>query len=322
MSEREVTAHETGIVPSGLDRSQAPFTSRHVMVSDSFIHYIDEGSGPPILLIHGVPVSSFVYRHLVSDLRADFRCIAPDLPGFGLSQAAPAFGYRAKDHEDVLSGLVEKLDLRNLLVMGHDWGGPLALRLAIRHRDRVNGIVLGNTWAWPNHGAARRPYFRAATSSAAGYALQASNLFTRLAIRWAGRRLHLEEGAEAAYCGQHPTRASRRANTTLIRQNGENVRGTDTYMHELEQSLPGLQDLPVLLTWGARCPIFREDDRAKFEEAFPRHTTVVVRAGAHFAMEDSPTVVAAAIRTWSTSRSPAALGPKDRQPQAGFPAPG
>jgi haloalkane dehalogenase len=307
MADREVAAHLTGSFPPLLDSCQYPFTSRHVMVSDSLIHYIDEGSGQAILLIHGVPVSSFVYRHLVSELRADFRCIAPDLPGFGLSQAAPAFGYRAGDHEDVLSELVEKLDLRDLLVMGHDWGGPLALRLAIRHRDRVNGIVLGNTWAWPNHGAARRPYFLAATSGPAEYALRASNLFTRLAIRWAGRRLRLEEGAEAAYCGQHPTRTSRRANTTLIRQNGENVRGTDTYMHDLEQSLPELQGVPVLLTWGARCPIFRGDDRAKFEAAFPRHTTVVVRAGAHFAMEDSPTVVAAAIRTWSRSRGSAAL---------------
>ncbi len=245
-----------------------------------------------------MPVSSFVYRHLIGALGSDVRCIAPDLPGFGLSQAAPGFGFRASDHEDVLSDFVERLDLRDFVVMGHDWGGPLALRLAIRHRNRVRGLIIGNTWAWPDHGAARRSYFLAATSTAAGYVLRSSTMFTRLAIRWAGRRLRVEDGMDAAYCNQHPTRASRRANSVLIRQNGENVRGTDSYMHDLEQSLPQLRELPVLLTWGARCPIFREDDRKRFESAFPRHTTVVVRGGGHFVMEDSPAIVAAAIKCW------------------------
>jgi len=100
------------------------------------------------------------------------------------------------------------------------------------------------------------------------------------------------------YCSQHPTRAPRRANSTLIQQNGENVRGTDNYMADLERSLDKIRDLPALLTWGARCPIFRNDDRERFEAAFPDHTTVVVRGGGHFVMEDSPEVVAAAIRCW------------------------
>ena len=101
------------------------------------LHYIDEGSGRPLLLCHGNPSWSFVYRKMVPLLRDKFRCVAVDLPGFGLSEPAPGFDFTPTSHSHALESVVEHLDLRDLVVVGQDWGGPTGLGVAGRQPDRI-----------------------------------------------------------------------------------------------------------------------------------------------------------------------------------------
>src|SRR5262249_51855543 len=117
-------------------------------------HYVDEGSGRPILLLHGNPTWGFLYRKIIAELRvAGFRCLAPDLLGYGLSDHPASYGYTAAEQAEVILGFIRHLDLRGMLVMGQDWGGPLSLWAAAQEPDRVRGMILGSTFGWPATGA-------------------------------------------------------------------------------------------------------------------------------------------------------------------------
>src|SRR3712207_2977573 len=94
------------------------------------LHYEDVGDGPPLLLLHGNPTSSFLYRHVIAGLRDRFRCIAPDYPGFGRSVAPPGYGFTPVEHAAVIERLVIELDLRDVTMMVQDWGGPIGFAVA------------------------------------------------------------------------------------------------------------------------------------------------------------------------------------------------
>ena len=128
-----------------------PFESRWFESSVGPLHYIDEGTGRPILLLHGNPDWGFLYRKIVSALKDDFRCIVPDYPGFGLSIHPAGYGYSSEEHAGVVGELVDELDLQDVIVMGHDWGGPIGMDIASQRADRVGGLVMGNTWYWADN---------------------------------------------------------------------------------------------------------------------------------------------------------------------------
>jgi haloalkane dehalogenase len=113
------------------------------------MHHVDEGSGPPIVLCHGNPTWSFLYREIIVALRHRFRCIAPDYFGFGLSERPSGFGYRIEEHAQVVDALVDHLGVDGYLTVGQDWGGPISMAVDTARADRVRRIVLGNTWFWP-----------------------------------------------------------------------------------------------------------------------------------------------------------------------------
>lgn len=100
-------------------------------------------------MLHGNPTWSFLYRDLIAALRDRFRCVATDYLCFALSDRPPSFGYTPAGHASVVGEVIERLDLEDLIVMGHDWGGPTGLSAAADHSGRVTGLMLGNTAFWP-----------------------------------------------------------------------------------------------------------------------------------------------------------------------------
>src|SRR6202041_682314 len=119
-----------------------PFTSRWFDSSRGRVHYIEEGDGPPLLLCHGNPTWSFLYRDIVIALRHRFRCIAPDYLGFGLSERPEGFGYRIDEHARVVGEFVDHLGLDGYLTMGQDWGGPVGMAVAVEGGGRGRGFSL------------------------------------------------------------------------------------------------------------------------------------------------------------------------------------
>src|SRR5262249_43840567 len=125
-------------------------TTRTLEVLDTFIAYRDAGSGPPIVFLHGNPTSSFVWRNVIPHFASTARCLAPDLVGMGRS-GKPDSAYRFVDHARYLDAWFAKLDLRDVVLVGYDWGGVLALDWASRHPDRGRGVVVFETFLRPMH---------------------------------------------------------------------------------------------------------------------------------------------------------------------------
>lgn len=120
-------------------RKDFPFASKYMQAKESNMHYIDEGTGDPILFIHGNPTSSYLWRNIIPHLPD--RKIALDLIGFGKSDK-PDIDYTFADHVQYVDAFIQQLDLSNITLVLHDWGGPLGLYYAMRHEERIKGIVL------------------------------------------------------------------------------------------------------------------------------------------------------------------------------------
>jgi haloalkane dehalogenase len=117
-----------------------PFKSNYVDVHGSKMHYVDEGSGDPILFLHGNPTSSYLWRNIIPHLTSQGRCIAPDLIGMGKSDK-PDLEYRFFDHVKYVEGFIEKLGLENITLVIHDWGSALGFHYAMRHENNIKGIA-------------------------------------------------------------------------------------------------------------------------------------------------------------------------------------
>lgn len=135
--------------PFEVDNSEYPFQDHWLPYRDGMIHYIDEGEGPVVVLLHGNPTWSYLYRNVIKELSGQCRLIAPDYPGFGMSKAPTGYGYTPQEHAEAVTALIKQLDLQHVVLVVQDWGGPVGLHYAVHHPDNVRGIVLMNTWAWP-----------------------------------------------------------------------------------------------------------------------------------------------------------------------------
>ncbi|MFV0373954.1 alpha/beta fold hydrolase [Microbacterium sp.] len=133
----------------GLTPGQFPFESRFVEMDGARLHYVNEGEGPVLLLIHGNPAWSFLYRHVIRDLSTGYRCIAVDLAGFGLSRPPEGFGFLPSEQAELVRAFIDELDLTAVTLVAHDWGGPIGLAALTARPDRLAAVSLGNTWAWP-----------------------------------------------------------------------------------------------------------------------------------------------------------------------------
>jgi haloalkane dehalogenase len=115
--------------------------------------HLDEGDGSPVVFMHGEPTWSFLWRNVIGPVRdAGFRCIAPDLPGFGRSDKPMDIDWYSYDrHTEATAALLEELDIRDATIVVHDWGGPIGLRAAVEHPDRIKRIVILDTGLFTGH---------------------------------------------------------------------------------------------------------------------------------------------------------------------------
>ncbi|MCW3046106.1 MAG: alpha/beta hydrolase [Solirubrobacterales bacterium] len=271
-----------------------PFESRYAEVADSLVHYIDEGSGPPLLLLHGNPTWSFLYREVVKGLRDRYRCIAVDYPGFGLSSAAPGYGYTPAEHAGVLEQFVLRLDVTGVTMMVQDWGGPIGFAVATRHPERFAAFVIGNTWAWPKSDPGTQLFSRLLGGPIGRRLIAQRNVFVERILPGGVRRRSLPDVVMDAYRGPFPTPASRRPTAVFPRE----ILGSRPFLAEIELRLPPLRDRPALIVWPTRDVAFRDRELRRWEQLFPDHRTVSLDGAGHYIQEDAPDEIVAAIRGW------------------------
>jgi haloalkane dehalogenase len=138
---------DTTTRPQWLDEKLYPSRSRFLEIEGNRIHYIDEGRGPTLVFLHGNPAWSFLYRRIITRLSPQFRCVAVDYPGFGLSSARPGYSFKPREHSTIIERFVSALDLGDIGLMVQDWGGPIGLGFARRRPDLIRALIILNTWA-------------------------------------------------------------------------------------------------------------------------------------------------------------------------------
>lgn len=235
-----------------LDRQAYPFRSRYCALPAGKLHYVDEGSGPPVVMVHGAPAWSFLYRELIQGLRGEFRCIAPDLLGFGLSEKPRDWTYRAQDQAAVLGQFLDALGLDGFALVAHDWGGPIGLAAALDRPGALRHVVLMNTWLWP---MADNPAVEQLVT------LYRSGFYRFLVRRFNASLKRLGhtpiEGAVADNTVHkqylHPLRnpAERRGLETLA----DDLLEAGDWLDGLWGRREALHSVPALLVWGLRDPV-------------------------------------------------------------------
>ncbi|HEU4422617.1 MAG TPA: alpha/beta fold hydrolase [Pilimelia sp.] len=281
--------------PAWVDADLFPFASRFVTLGGHTVHYVDEGDGPVLLMLHGNPVWSFVYRQVIAELRHDFRCVALDYPGFGLSTAAPGYSFLPAEHATVVARFIDELALSDITLVVNDWGGPIGLSVAGGQPDRFSRLVIGNTWAWPVTGDPHFEWFARLMGGPLGRLLIARfNLFVNVLVPKGHARRRLPASELNHYRAPFPTPASRRPTSVFPRQ----ITHARDWLAGVERGLDRLTGHPVLLLWGDRDIAFRATERERFVSHFPAATTVPLPGAGHFVASDAPAEVVDAIRAW------------------------
>jgi pimeloyl-ACP methyl ester carboxylesterase len=279
------TLEISGTRPEWLNPQLYPFAPHYLPVPAGRLHYLDEGEGSPVVMVHGTPAWSFLYRHWIRELSPSHRCIVPDHLGFGLSDKPAGFAYTPAAHADNLTRLLEHLQLDNITLVVHDFGGPIGLAFALRHPERIRRVVVLNSWLWNLSG---EKTFR-----------RASSLFSS----WLGRLLYTRFNFSAKvllksafhdknllppevhwhYTAPLATPSDRLGTWRLA---GELI-GSGPWFEKLWEQREKLAGKPMLLLWGVKDQLIPERFLAKWEKGFPQTRVVRLECG-HFAQEEKP----------------------------------
>jgi len=275
-----------------------PYEPRFVDAGEIRLHYVDEGppDAPPLLFVHGNPTWSYLWRRPIAELSSrGRRCVAFDHMGFGRSDKPPQLSaYSLERHIGNAIALIDALDLSDVTLVGHDWGGPIGLGALLERRDRLRAVVLMNTWAWelPSF---LPPFLREFRTEGLGEILAlGGNLFVE-SIPGGMRRRDADPLMMEAYRAPFPDYWSRAGTLAFQREIPLTERDRSApLMASIHERLPDLS-LPVLLVWGMRDPVFQPVFLEQWRELFPKAETVELDDASHFLVEDSPDAVTDAI---------------------------
>lgn len=278
-----------------------PFEPRFVEVNGVRLHYVEAGRGEPILLCHGNPTWSYLYREFLPPLaEAGFRAIALDYLGFGRSDKPDDHRrYTLENHIDNTRAFIEALDLRDLTVVGQDWGGPIGFGAAIEVPDRVKRLVAMNTWAFVFPEGTEPPTFlRPFLERGTGEMLcLGANLFVEAGIPGgiAGRSRVATDELMGAYRAPFPTYWSRVGILAFPRMIPFSASHPSApVMQRVHDGLSKL-DVPLLVVWGMRDRVFPPTVIEFWRSLFPEATVVEIAEAGHYLQEDAPEEICRAI---------------------------
>jgi haloalkane dehalogenase len=265
-----------------------PFPSRAIELDGLRYAYLDEGQGEVLLLVHGNPTWSFYWRDLIRPLSKSYRVIAVDHIGCGQSDKPRDYPYRLARHIDNLSRLIERLDLHDITLLAHDWGGPIGLGAALADPGRFARFVMFNTAAFRSR---RMPWrIRVCRWPLVGrFLVQGLNGFARAALRMAVAKHTrmtpaVRAGVLAPYDTWHHRQAIWRfvADIPLAPSHASHA----TLVH-IERQLPSLAGRPWMFIWGMRDWCFTSEFLERFLTYFPQAEVHRISDAGHWVVEDA-----------------------------------
>lgn len=274
-----------------------PFASRFLDFDGLQYHYIDEGSGPTLLMVHGNPTWSFAWRQLVRDLSTQYRVIAVDHMGCGFSSKPADYEYTLAMHIRNLQRFVETLELQDITLFAHDWGGAIGMGTAGQLPERFQRFVLFNTAAFRS----QRIPFRIAVCRWPVFgtlALRGLNAFSRAALTMAVTK-KLSPAVKRGYLAPYDSWANRVAVQRFV-QDIPLKESHQTYatLHQVEDSLAQFTNHPMLLVWGERDWCFTTAFLDEFQQRFPHAETLRLPTAGHYVFEDAHAEILPRVKTF------------------------
>ena len=263
-----------------------PFEPKRITVAGHAMSYVDEGDGPPVLMVHGNPTWSFYYRNLIRSLCKSYRPIAPDHLGCGLSDKPQDYAYTLANHIDNLTSFIDQLGLEKISLVMHDWGGAIGMGFAGRYPDRISSLTILNTAAFTSPRIPLRINL-CRVPVLGEFLIRGLNAFSRAALRMAVARPLPPEVARG-YLAPYDSWANRIAVHRFVK---------DIPLHKghvswpvlaaVEKNLGRLQSIPMMIVWGGRDFCFNDHFYAEWGRRFPAARRHYLAGAGHYVLEDA-----------------------------------
>ncbi|MBC8135085.1 MAG: alpha/beta fold hydrolase [Fibrella sp.] len=272
--------------PPWLDTTEYPFTPRFFDLEEGRMHYIDEGKGRPIVFVHGTPTWSFEWRHLVKALSSQYRCLAPDHLGFGLSDKPTGIDYRPEAHARRFAIWLESLSLDGITFVLHDFGGPIGLAYGFEHIQNVRSVIALNSWLWnPREEKSLAGGARLLANPFGRFLYERVNFEIKVILPAAyGNKRKLTPAVYRHYLAPFdmpPSRASLFALLCSLLDSSE-------WFGELWNRRDALDSKPLLLVWGDSDPVFGLKALHRWRDAFPHAESHTIPNAGHWCHEEEP----------------------------------
>lgn len=261
-------------------------------------HYVDEGEGEPLLMVHGNPTWSFYYRNLIHGLKDSYRCIAVDHVGCGLSDKPEDYEYRLENHVSNLVKLIEKLDLQNITLVVHDWGGAIGFGAAVRVPERIKRIVVFNTGVFDGPlpasiKACRLPLI-------GNVVIRRFNGFLEAGlIRAIADKSRLRNGVADGFRAPYKSYAARVTHLKFVQDIPlEDNHPTRSLFLDIGEKMNQFADRPGLIIWGEKDFCFTPFYRKEFEKRFPDAQVHRFEDSNHWVIEDAHERIIPLMRTF------------------------
>lgn len=288
-----MTSAKPSIDRTGLHRLY-PFSSHFIEIDGLSYHYLDEGRGDPVVMVHGNPTWSFYFRNLVQGLSPNYRAIVPDHMGCGLSDkpTEDQYDFRLSSRIKDLEFLLDRLGLKKpVTLILHDWGGAIGLGYALRHPDRISRIILMNTAAFFPPKGKKLPLslqMLKRFGAFARIAVLGGNLFSRAALVMAPRKA-LARDIKKCLCAPYNSWNNRLATLKFV-EDIPMVPSDPSYtlLQWLDHHLHRLSPIPMLILWGMHDFVFDSDYLTEWQRRFPQARIHRYPEAGHYLLEDEP----------------------------------
>lgn len=271
-----------------LDKSAYPFTSNYFDINGQKLHYIDEGKGETILFVHGTPSWSFDYRNIIKKLKENYRCIAIDHIGFGLSDKSEHYDYSTQNHSKTLEKFVLEKQLDNITLVVHDFGGVIGLNFAIQHPKKIKRMVILNSWLWSSK---TDPEFiklsKLLKSPLLPFLYRYLNFSPKFILPKSFGENKLSKRLLKQYTRPFADKTQRNGALGFARS----LLNDQDWFQKLWDKRQAISNKPTLFIWGMKDPVIKPHYLNKFESGFTNSKTIKLETCGHFPQEEQREMV-------------------------------
>lgn len=278
-----------------LDLQEYPFNSHYLTLDGQQLHYIDEGNGDTLVFVHGTPSWSFDFRKVILELRGHYRCVALDHIGFGLSDKPARYDYSIQQHTDTLEQFIGQMDLTNITLVLHDFGGPIGFHYAMKHPENINSIVVMNSWLWD---FSDEPVFKKLrkiiNSPITPFLYKQLNFSPKFLLPQSFGSSKPSLAILKHYIKPFANSGQRNGTLAFARS----LVNDQKWFESLWQKRELLQHMPMLFVWGMKDKFIPPAFLDKFVKGFTNSSFKKLDDCGHFPQEESPREVSTAIQAF------------------------